>query len=230
MVSKPTRSFTYLVLLFVTFTLKTWSSLLPDTSLNIESASTGVTLSIASGSPNPEIPIDCYPPLSSRGPFLNKGNCQQAVTEFYRRSPSLDPQGFVYTLTHGTTAPQPVFPIECPCVIAHDDCVFTLDYLNGHGGDVPNIHTHVIAQWGSRIARACVGKHPEQLVDGGEAVWEWPGTVVRISLAHIPKPLESAYGNSTSVGNGSAALVSSAESNLTVDTDTNVPVEISDSK
>ena len=223
MVSQSTQSFTYLILLFVTFALKSRSSLLPNASSD---PLTGATLPIASGSPNPEFPLDCYPPLSSRGPFLDKGDCQQAVTHFDLDFPYMG----IYTLTHGTTRPGPVFPIKCPYVVAYENCVFTLDYRKNDFGDVMHINSNVIARWGTRIARACVGKAPEQLVDGGEAVWEWPGTLIRISLAHTSMPLESPYGNLPSVGNGNAALVSSAETNLTVSTDTNVPVEISDSK
>ncbi len=54
--------------------------------------------------------------------------------------------------------------------------------------------------------------------------------MIRIALAHTAKPIEYPSDNSTSVGNGSAALISNVESNLTVNTAMNVPVDISDSK
>ena len=135
----------------------------------------------------------------------------------------------LYSLTHSTWG-QPLFPIKCPYVLAYSGCVFTLDYRKEGGGNVDNIHTDLLEYWGTKIARACVGIAPEQNVDGGEATWEYPGTVIRLALARTPMPLAYAYGNSTSIGNGSAALVSSTESDLAVNSDTNDPLEISDSK
>ena len=84
--------------------------------------------------------------------------------------------------------------------------------------------------WGTKVARSCVGKAPQENVDGGEVVWIYPGTMIRIALAHTAKPIEYPYNNLTSVGNGSAALVPNVESNRTVSTDMNVPADISDSK
>lgn len=229
--SQPVRSFTYLILLFVTFALKSWSSLLPNTSSDIEPALTGATLSIASGSPSRNTPFECYPISTRRGSFLDKGDCRQAVTEFYRRFPRVTTSGaqILYSLTHSTWH-QPLFPIRCPYVLAYSGCVFTLDYRIGGGGNIDNIHTNLLQYWGTKIARTCVGKAPEQNIDGGEATWKFPGTLIRLSLAWTPMPLAYAYGNLTSVGNGSAAVVSSTESDLAVNSDTNGPLEISDSK
>lgn len=106
----------------------------------------------------------------------------------------------------------------------------TLDYRREGGGDIDNIHTDLLEYWGTKITRACVGIAPEQNVDGGEATWEYPGTLIRLALARSPMPLAYACGNSTSVGNDSAALVSSTESNLAVNPDTSDPLEMSDSK
>ena len=98
------------------------------------------------------------------------------------------------------------------------------------GGDAGDIHTNILEYWGSKITQICVGRASEQYVDGGEATWEYLGTAFRLALARTPMPLAYAYGNSASVGNGSAALVSSTESDLAVNSDTNDPLEISDSK
>ena len=230
MVSQSTRSFTYLMLLFVTFGLETWSSLLPKSSLNIEPALNGATLSIASGSPNLDFPLDCYPPLSSRGPSLDKGDCRHAVADFYLHYPNLDQYGIFYKLTHRNTMFQPHFTIKCPYVITYPNCVFTLDYHKNDGGNIINVHSSVLVQWADRIARACVGKAPQEMVDGGDVTWEYPGASIRVALARTAKPFEEPDGNSTSVGNSSAAFVSSAESNVTFSTDINIPVNTSDSK
>lgn len=114
MVPQPLRSFTYLILLFVIFTLKSRSSFLPNTSSNIEPALTGATLSIASGSPSPNTPFECYPITSrSRGPFLDKDDCRQAVSVFYRRFPKVTSGGahILRSLTHSTRG-NPVFRLN----------------------------------------------------------------------------------------------------------------------
>ena len=83
---------------------------------------------------------------------------------------------------------------------------------------------------GNRVARACVGKAPQEMIDGGEVIWSYLGTTVRITLAHTAMPFTETDGNLSSVDNGSAGLVPSAESNLTFSTDVNVPGDISDSE
>ena len=162
---------------------------------------------------------------------MEKNDCRQAVSVFYRHFPRATRGGeqILYSLTHSTRG-QPLFPIKCPYVLEYSACVFTLDYRKDGGGDAGDIHTNILEYWGSKIIRICVGKVSEQYVDGGEAIWEYPGTVIRLALARTPMPLAYAYGNSTSVGNGSAALVSSTGSDLAVNSDTNNPLEISDSK
>ena len=231
MISQPRRSFTCLILLFVTFTWKTWSSLLPNTSLNIESALTRTTLSIASGSSNANYDVNCTPPLSSRGPFLDKGDCRQTLATFYQDFPRRTSAGQyrIYTLTHSTPS-RALYPIKCPYVIAYPGCVFTLDYRRFWGGDQPYFYTNVAESGGKRVARACVGKAPQEMIDGGEVIWSYLGTTVRITLAHTAMPFTETDGSLTSVDNGSAGLVPSAESNLTFGTDVNVPVDISDSE
>lgn len=225
------RSLTYLILVFVTFISKSRSSFLPNTSSDIESALTGATPSIASGSPNPEVPFECYPMSTRRGPLLDRSDCRQAVTDFYRRFPRETSGGahVLYSLTHSKWR-QPPFALKCPYVVAYSGCVLTLDYYKEDGGDIANVHSNLLEYWGTKIARTCVGNSPEQNVDGGAAIWQYPGTLIRLALAHTRMPLASAYGNLTSVGNGSAALVSSTASNLAVNSDTNGSLEISDSK
>ena len=162
---------------------------------------------------------------------MDKGDCRQAVADFYRRFPRVTSSGahILYSLTHSTWR-QPLLPIKCPYVLVYSGCVLTLDYRKEGGGDIENVHTNLLEYWGSKIARTCVGKASEENVDGGEAAWESPRIWIRLALAHTRMPLASAYGNLTSVGNGSAALVSSTESDLAVGSDTNSPLEISDSK
>ena len=187
-------------------------------------------LPIASGSPIARYAIQCAPPLSRRGPFLDRGDCRQATTDFHQRFPSRDAGGeYIYTLTHSTRSGA-LYPIKCPYVIAYPNCVFTLDYTRYLGGDLPHFHTDVAEFWGTKLARSCVGKAPQEMVDGGDVTWEYPSTSIRIALAHTAKPFEETDGNSTSVGNSIAALVSSAESNVTFSTNMDVPVDISDSK
>ena len=231
MVSRASRSFTCLVLLLVTFAWKTWSSLLPNTSLNIESALARTTLSIASGSSNANYDINCIPPLSSRGPFLDKGDCRQILAIFYQRFPRRTSTGQyrIYTLIHSPLS-RPLYPIKCPYVIAYPGCVFTLDYRRYLGGDQPFFYSNVAESGGNRVARACVGKAPQERIDGGEVIWSYLGTTIRITLAHTAMPFTETDGNLTSVDNGSAGLVPSAESNLTFSTDVYVPVDTSDSE
>ena len=232
MVSQTTRTFTYLILPFLAFTSKTWSSLLPNTSLNIEPALTNTTLSVATGSSNANYAVWCAPPLSTRGPFLDRFECRLALTQFYQRFPhrTRGGQNIEYTLTHSPTLSPALNRITCPYVIAYSNCVFTLDYQRSFGGDQPHFHTNVAEFGGKRVVRSCVGKAPQEMVDGGEVTWTYVGTIVRISLAHTAMPYEEMDGNVTTVGNGSAALVSGAESNLTFSTDFNGPADISDSK
>ena len=224
------RSFTYLTLLFVTFVLKSRSSLLPNTSSDIESALTGATPSIASGSPNPEVPFECYPMSTRRGPLLDRSDCRQAVADFYLRFPRQTSAGIhvLYSLTHSKWR-QPPLAIKCPFVLAYSSCVLTLDYRKEDGSDIYNVHTNLLEYWGAKIARTCVGR-PDEKVDGGAATWQYATSMLRLTLAHTRMPLASAYGNLTSVGNGSAALVSSTESDLADNSATNGPLEISDSK
>ena len=98
------------------------------------------------------------------------------------------------------------------------------------GGDQPFFYSNVAESGGKRVARACVGKAPQDRIDGGEVVWSYLGTTIRITLAHTAMPFTETDGNLTSVDNGSAGLAPSAESNLTFSTDANVPVDISDSE
>ena len=231
MASQSLRSFTYLILLLVTFTLTSWSLLFPNISSDIEPALTGATLSIASGSPNANTPFECYPLSSSRSSFLDKSHCRLAILDFSRRFPRITSSGatILYSLTHSKWH-QPLFPIKCPCVIAYSGCVFTLDYVKAGGGDVDNIHTDLLEFWGTKVARACVGKAPEQKLDGGEATWLFGGSYIRLALAWTRMPLAHGDGNLSSVGNGSSAVVSSTESDLAVDPDTNGALEMSDSR
>ena len=155
-----------------------------------------------------------------------------ALTQFYQRFPHRTRGGqyIEYTLTHSPTLSPALYRITCPYVIAYSNCVFTLDYQNYLGGDQPGFLTNVADFGGNKVVRSCVGKAPQEMIDGGEVTWTYIGTIVRISLAHTAMPYEETDGNVPTVGNGSAALVSSAESNLTFSTDFNVPAEISDSK
>ena len=98
------------------------------------------------------------------------------------------------------------------------------------GGDLEGFHSNVAEFWGNKLARSCVGKAPQERVDGGDVTWEYPGTTIRIALAHTAKPLGETDGKSTSVSNGSAALVSSVESNFTFCKDRNFPEDISRSR
>lgn len=115
-------------------------------------------------------------------------------------------------------------------MIAYPKCVFTLDYIRVSGGDQPYFHSNVAELGGIKVARSCVGKAPQEMIDGGDVTWRYPGTIARITLAHTAVPFEGTNGNLTSVGNNSAALVSSAATNLTFTTDKHVSVDVPDSE